>query len=65
MVFYFEIISMHDSGIRLQRHFDNLVRVSSFLTIPNAFRQRAVTLPIIHSAITRLLSEKLPDGSYI
>jgi len=50
---------------KLQRCADKLDRVSSFLTIPNAFRQCTVTLPIIHSAIPRLLREKLPDCSCI
>jgi len=42
----------------LQRCANKPGRVSSFLTIPNAFRQCTVTLPIIHSAIPRLLREK-------
>ena len=39
--------------INLLHHFDNWYRFSSFLTIPNAFKQRTeqgVTLLIIHSA---------------
>ena len=43
---------------KLLHYANKLDRVSSFLTIPNAFRQCAVTLPIIHSAIPSLLSEK-------
>ena len=50
----------HDT--KLQRYANKLDRVSSFLTSPNAFRQRTVTLPIIHSAIPRLLRGKFPDG---
>ena len=41
-------------------------RFSSFLTIPNAFRQCTIPLPIIHSAIRsvfRLLREELPNCS--
>ncbi len=48
---------------KLQRYANKPDRVSSFLTIPNAFRQCTVTLPIIHSAIPRFLREKLPDCS--
>ena len=49
----------------LKRHAGNLNSVSSFLTIPNAFRQCTVPLPIIHSAIPRLLREILLDSSLI
>jgi len=38
---------------------------SSFLTIPNAFRQCTITLLIIHCAIPKVLIEKLPDRSII
>ncbi len=50
---------------KLQRHANKLDRVSSFLTIPNAFKQCTVTLPIIHSAIPGCLKEKLSDRSYL
>ncbi len=50
---------------KLQRCANKPDRVSSFLTIPNAFRQCTVTLPIIHSAIPGCLKEKLPDRSII
>jgi len=45
---------------KLQRYVNKLGRVNSFLTIPNAFRQCTVTLPIIHSAIPGCLKEKFP-----
>ena len=48
---------------KLQCYAEKWDRVSSFLTIPNAFRQCTVTLPIIHSAIPECLKEKLPDCS--
>jgi len=38
---------------------------SSFLTIPNAFRQCTITLLIIHSAIFEDLKEKLPGSPFI
>jgi len=49
---------------KLQHCADKPDRISSFLTIPNAFRQCTVTLPIIHSAIPKLLREKHPNPSF-
>jgi hypothetical protein len=35
--------------------------LGSFLTIPNAFKQCMITLPIIHFALFKVLKEKFPN----
>jgi len=49
----------------MQARDKNLDVFSSFLTIPNAFKQCTITLLIIHSAIFKFLKEKLPTAQLL
>ena len=54
MTLYKTGLNLRNPAVKIQDVF------SSFLTIPNAFEQCTITLLINHSAIFKVLKEKLP-----